>query len=144
MPATRKTQAGTSSPPSAAGSPGGRHRHLGHGRRLRSGAVPHGPPDVGAMAREAVIIFLRDASKATADREAVRAGVAAADAEAAITAAAGNPAGDGASKADGILAAAPEPAAMPRDAISAASRVAGHRSEERRVGKERRSRWSPY
>jgi hypothetical protein len=130
MPATRKTQAGTSSPPSTAESPGGRHRHLGHGRRLRSGAVPHGPPDVGAMAREAVISFLRDASKATADRETVRAGVAAAGAEAAVTAAAGNPAGDGASKADGILAAAPEPAAMPRDAISAASRVAGHAGAE--------------
>src|SRR6266567_3378488 len=95
MPATGNTPTGASSPPSATGSRDGGHRHLGHGRRLRSGAAPHGPPDVGALAREAVISFLHDASKATAEREAVRAGVAAADAEAAVTAAAGHAFGDG-------------------------------------------------
>ena len=73
MPATPNTPAGTSGSPGAAGSPGGGHRHLGHGRRQRSGAAPHGPPDVGALAREAVIGFLHDASTATAEREAVRA-----------------------------------------------------------------------
>ena len=121
MPATRKTQTGTGSPPRAAGSPEGGHRHLGHGRRLRSGAAPHGPPDVGALAREAVINFLQDASKATAEREAGRAGVATADAEAAVIAAAGKAVGDDASQAVGIPAAAPEPEATPGDAISAAA-----------------------
>jgi hypothetical protein len=113
MPATRNTQTGTSG-----------QRHLRRDRRPESEAAPHGPPDVGVLAREAVISFLQDASKATAEREAVRAGVAATDAEATVTAAAGNTAGDGASMADGILAAAPEPEAMPRGAISAASPVA--------------------
>jgi hypothetical protein len=102
MSATRNTQTGTSG-----------QRHLGRGRRPRYEAAPHGPPDVGVLAREAVISFLQDASKATAEREAVRTGVAAADADA--TVAAGN---------TEIAAAAPEPEAIPRDAISAASDVA--------------------
>jgi hypothetical protein len=93
MSATRNTQAGTSSPPSATGSPGG-HRHLGHGRRPPPGTASHGPSDVGALAREAVISFLHDASNATAEREAVRAG-----------------------EADGMPAAAPGPEAAPRDAF---------------------------
>ena len=109
MPATEDTETGTSSPPGTAGSPAGGRRHLGQGRRRRSGAAP----DVGALAREAVVTFLQDASKATAEREAARAGVAATGAEAAVT-----PAAEG--KAEGIPAAAPEPVAMPRDAISAA------------------------
>jgi hypothetical protein len=124
MPATGSTQTGASDPPGAAGAPGGRH-HLGHGRRLRSEAAPHGPPDVAALAREAVISFLQDASKATAEREAVRTGAAGADAEATVTVTvtAGDTAGDGASETDWI-AVAREPEAMPRDAISAASDVA--------------------
>ena len=119
MPAGRDTQADASGPPGAAGSPGDGQRHLGRGRRPRSEAAPHGPPDVAALAREAVISFLQDASKATAEREAVRAGAAATGAEATGTAAAGDGGGDGASKAVGIPAAAPEPEAIPRDAISA-------------------------
>jgi hypothetical protein len=103
MPEARNNQTGTSSPPSATASRDGGHRHLGHGRRRRSGSAPHGPPDVGALAREAVISFLNDASKATAEREAARAGMAATEVGAAVT------------------AAAPEPEAMPRDAISAPS-----------------------
>jgi hypothetical protein len=87
-------------------------------------AYPSSRPDVGVLAREAVISFLHDASKATADREALRAGVAATDAEATVTAPAGNAAGDGASKAVGIPAPAPAPDAMPRESISAASGVA--------------------
>jgi hypothetical protein len=102
MPATRKTQTGPSGHPSG-----------GRGGRPQPGTAPHGPADAGMLAREAVISFLQDASKATAEREAVRAGVAASDAEA--TVGAGN---------TGIAAAAPEPEAMPRDAISAASDVA--------------------
>jgi len=112
MPATRNPQAGMSGPPGAAGSPGGQ-RHLGRGRRLRSGTAPHSPPDVAALARQAVISFLEDASKATAEREAARTGVAATDAE--VTVAEANAE---------IAAEAPEPEAMPRDAISAASDVA--------------------
>ena len=66
MPATRDTQTGTST------------------RRRRSGTAPHGPPDVGKMARDAVISFLNDASRATADREAARASVSAPGAEVAV------------------------------------------------------------
>jgi hypothetical protein len=132
MPATRNIQTGASGPPGAAGSPDSGQRHLGRSRRLRSGAAPHGPPDMGVLAREAVISFLQDASKATAEREAVRAGAAATGTEATITAAAGNTAGNGASEADWIAAVAREPEAMPRDAISAASPVAA-RSEAWRL-----------
>ena len=124
MPATGNTQSGASDPPGAAGSPGGGQRHLGRGRR-RSGTAPQDPPDVGALAREAVISFLQDASKATAGREAVRTGAAATTAEATGTTAAGNTARDGAGEADWIAAVAREPEAMPRDAISAASPIAG-------------------
>jgi hypothetical protein len=113
MPATRNTQTGTTG-----------QRHLGRGRRPQSGAAPHDPPDMGALARQAVIGFLQDASKATAEREALRAGAAAAGAEATVTAAAEDTAGDGASMADGVLAASPAPEAMPWDAIFAASSVA--------------------
>jgi hypothetical protein len=112
VPATRNTQTGTSGPPSAARSPGGQ-RHLGRGRRLRSGTAPHSPPDLGALAREAVISFLQDASEATAERYAVPAGAAATGAGATVVT--GN---------TEIVAAAPEPEAMPGDAISAASDVA--------------------
>jgi hypothetical protein len=102
MPATGDTQTSTSG-----------QRRLGRGRRPRSAAAPHGPPDVGALAREAVISFLQDASKATAEREAERGAAAASGAKA--TAAAGN---------TEITAAALEPEAMPRDTISAASPAA--------------------
>ena len=90
--------------------------------RLRSGTAPHGPPDVGALAREAVISFLHDASAATAEREALRADVAATDAEATVTAAAVT-AEDGERKAYGILALRPEAEMMPLDATYAASDV---------------------
>jgi hypothetical protein len=72
---------------------------------------------VAAVAREAVISFLRDASKATADREAARVGAAAAEAEA--TAAAGST-----ETAAELL----EPAAILGDTISAASPVASDQS----------------
>jgi hypothetical protein len=124
VPATRETQTGPSGPAGAAESPDGGQRHLGRGRRRRSGAAPHGPPDMAAVARDAVISFLQDASKATAEREAVRTGAAPAGAEATVTAAAGDTAGDGASEADWIAAVAREPEAMPPDAIAAASPVA--------------------
>jgi hypothetical protein len=116
MPATRNTQTGAGGPPGAAGSPGDGQRHLGPGRRRRSGVAPQGAPDVGALAREAVISFLQDASKATAEREASRADVAATGAEAASDVAA-----EGASKAGGLPA--PEWEAVLRDALLAPSHV---------------------
>jgi hypothetical protein len=73
----------------------------------------HSRTDVGALAREAVISFMQDASKATAEREAARAGAAAIGAE--TTVAAGN---------TGIAVASRAPESMPQDAISAASDVA--------------------
>jgi len=79
---------------------------------------------VGTLAREAVISFLQDASRATAEREAVRAGAAASGAAATITEAPGSAVGDGASIAEAILAGAPELDLMPVDAISAGSPVA--------------------
>jgi hypothetical protein len=90
--------------------------------RLRSGTAPHGPPDVGVIAREAVISFLHDASAATAEREALRADVAATDAEATVTAA--GTAEDGERKAYGILALRPEAEMTPLDTTYAASDVA--------------------
>jgi hypothetical protein len=101
MPATGNTQTGPSG-----------HRGVGRGGRRQSGTAPHGPPDAGVLAREAVIGFLRDASKATAAREAARADAAA---EAEATAAAGS---------TETAAELPEPAAMFGDTISAASPVA--------------------
>jgi hypothetical protein len=74
MSAGKNTPAGESGSPRAAASPGGGHRLLGHGRRSRTAVAPQGPPDVAAMAREAVISFLNDASRATAEREAARTG----------------------------------------------------------------------
>ena len=76
-----------------------------------------GPADVAVLAREAVISFLHDASKATADREAVRAGFASTDDEASVTADAG------ASKASGIPAQASVPGS-PETMPSTASHVA--------------------
>src|ERR1700721_903974 len=101
MPATGNTQTGPSG-----------HRGVGRGGRRQSGTAAHGPPDPGVLAREAVIGFLRDASKATAAREAARADAAA---EAEATAA-----------AEGTETAAepPDLAAMFGDSISAASPVA--------------------
>ena len=101
MPATGNTQTGPSG-----------HRGVGRGGRRQSGTAPHGPPDAGVLAREAVIGFLRDASKATAAREAARADAAA---EAEATAAAGS---------TETAAEPPDLAAMFPDAISAASPVA--------------------
>jgi len=68
MPAPANNQTASSSAPGTAGSPDGGHGRLGHGRRLRSGTPAQGSLDAAALAREAVISFLNDASKATADR----------------------------------------------------------------------------
>jgi hypothetical protein len=109
MPATGDARIGTT----------GQHR-FGRGRRPRSPAAPHGPPDLSALARDAVVGFLQDASKATAEREAVRAGAAATGAEA--TAAAGS---------TEIAAPDGEPEAMPGDIVPAASPVAAESEDWR-------------
>ena len=70
MPAPANDRTAPSSTPSTAGSRDGGQGQFDHGRRLRSGTTPHGRPDAAALAREAVIRFLNDASKATADRAA--------------------------------------------------------------------------
>ena len=119
MSGTSNSETGTNSPGSAAGSSDGGHRHLSRGRRLR----PTAPPDLGALAREAVVNFLNDASKATAEREAPGASLVATDARP-TAAAAGYAAVGGAGQADAIPAAAPEPETMPWDAVSAVSRGA--------------------
>src|ERR1700728_3095598 len=70
MPAPANTRTTSRRPPSTAGAPDGRRGQLGRGWRLRSEAASPGRPDAAVLAREAVIGFLNDASKATADRAA--------------------------------------------------------------------------
>ena len=127
MPTPADAQAGPSEPPDAAGSPEGGHRHLGLGRRSRSGTASHGPPDVAVLARDAVISFLNDASKATADREAGRAGVGVSGTGATATTTAGYAAGDGPDGAGGLPARTPALETVPPDPLSqvAADRATG-------------------
>lgn len=70
------------------------------GSRLRSSHVRPDPPDLGALAKEAVISFLHDASAATAERAATREETAAAGTSAAATAGAGPGQADRISAAD--------------------------------------------
>jgi hypothetical protein len=101
------------SPPGDEALPEGGHRSSRKPRSLRASPGRVAPPDLGVLAREAVVGFLREASAATAQREAGRA-------EEAVTAA---ESGVGhASDAAGILAEA-EPSPPGEDAI-AASRLA--------------------
>jgi hypothetical protein len=75
-------------------------------RPRRSARSPTEPPDLGALARDAVVSFLHDATLGTAESEAAPVGEAGADAEAATTAAAaGNAVGDGARDDSSRLAA---------------------------------------
>ena len=84
-----------------------RHRRPRIGTRLRSSHVRPDPPDLGALAKEAVISFLHDASTATAEREATRAGTAVAGTRTAATVGTGVTNDPG--EADRIPAAADEP-----------------------------------
>ena len=70
------------------------------GSRLRSSHVRPDPPDLGALAKEAVISFLHDASAATAERAATREETAEAGTSAAATAGAGPGQADRISAAD--------------------------------------------
>jgi hypothetical protein len=75
-------------------------------RRPRRSSRPRNePPDLGVLAREAVVRVLHDATLATPESEAVPAGPAVTDAEAATPSAAGNAVGDGARDASSRLAA---------------------------------------
>ena len=72
----------------------------GDGHRLRSSHVRPDAPDLGALAKDAVISFLHDASTATAERAATRAEAGAAGTSAAATAGAGPGQAGGISAAD--------------------------------------------
>lgn len=74
-------------------------------RARRSSRLSNEPPDLGALAREAVVRVLHDATLATAESESVPAPRAVTDAEAATPAAAGHAVGDGARDASSRLAA---------------------------------------
>ncbi len=99
--------------------PGDGDRRPRSGRRLRSSHVRPDPSDLGAVAREAVISFLHDASTATAEREAVRAETAGASTSATTTV--GTGVTNGPDEAGGISAAADEP--RPGTAAGDASRL---------------------
>jgi hypothetical protein len=99
--------------------PGDGHRRPRIGSRPRSPRVQSDPPDLGALAKEAVISFLHDASIATAERESVRAETAVAGTRTA--AAAGTGVTNGPGEADRIPAAAEEP--LPGSAPADARRV---------------------
>ena len=85
--------------------PGDEPHHRPRSGRLRSSRVRPEPPDLGALAKDAVISFLHDASIATAEREAVRAETAGAGTSAATV---GTGVTNGPDEADGISAAASE------------------------------------
>ena len=99
--------------------PEDRHRRHRIGSRQRSSRVRSDPPDLGGLAKEAVISFLHDASIATAEREAVRAETAVPGTGTAATAGTGVTNGPG--EADGISAAAEKP--LPGTAPAGARRL---------------------
>ena len=86
--------------------PGDGHGRPRSGRRLRSSHVRPDAPDLGALAKDAVISFLHDASMATAEREAMRAETAVPGTSTAATAGTGVTNDPG--EADGIPVAADE------------------------------------
>ena len=114
--------------------PGDEPRRPWSGRRLRSSRVRPEPPDLGALAKDAVVSFLHDASIATAEREAVRAETAGAGTRTAATVGTGvtnDPGEANGISAAGISVAGDEPRpgtpaadAGPADAESVAWRAA--------------------
>ena len=89
------------------------HRRPRSGSRLRPTRIRPDPPDLGALAKDAVISFLHDASTATAERAATRAETAGPAPTAAT-------AGAGPGQADAICAAdEPQPAQAAADASGA-------------------------
>jgi hypothetical protein len=69
---------------------------LPHSKHLPSPPARAGPADLGAVARQAVVSFLHDASIATAEREVTRAAGGVTDAQATSATSAGNVVGGGA------------------------------------------------
>ena len=98
--------------------PEDRHRRPRIGSRLRSSHAPPEPPDLGELAKEAVISFLHDASIATAEREATRAETAVAGTGPAATVGTGLLNGPGAAEE---ISVADEP--LPGPAASYVSRL---------------------
>ncbi len=104
--------------------PGDEHRRPRSGSRLRSKHVRPDPPDLGALAKDAVISFLHDASTATAERAATRAETAAAGTNAPATAGADPGQAEGTSAADEPQSGPPAAVASRADAESMAWRAA--------------------
>ncbi len=93
------------------------------GSRLRSKDVQPGPPDLAALAKDAVISFLHDASTATAERAAAQAETAG-PAPTAATAGAGPGQADGTCAADEPQSGQPATDASRAEAESTAWRAA--------------------
>ena len=100
------------------------HRRPRSGSRLRSKHVRPDPPDLGALAKDAVISFLHDASTATAERAATREETAAAGTSSAATVRAGPGQADGISAADEPQFGQPATGASRAEAESTAWRAA--------------------
>ena len=94
------------------------HRRPRSGSRLRSKHARPDPPDLGALAKDAVISFLHDASTATAERAATRAETAVAGTGPAATVGTGLLNGPGAAEE---ISVADEP--LPGPAASYGSRL---------------------
>jgi hypothetical protein len=99
------------------------HRGPGSGSRRRSTRARPDPPDLGALAKDAVISFLHDASTATAERAATRAETAG-PAPTAATVGAGPGQPDGISAADEPQFGQPAAGASHAEAESMAWRAA--------------------
>ena len=107
----------------ASGPEDGPRRPRSGGHR-RSRHVRPEPPDLGALAKDAVVSFLHDASTATAERAATRAETAAAGTSAAATVRAGPGQADGISAADEPQFGQPAAGASGAEAESIAWRAA--------------------
>jgi hypothetical protein len=84
------------------------HRRIRNGHRSRSSRAVAGSPDLGALARAAVVRYLHDASNTAAEQEITLADGAVTDANLADTTQAGDTVGDDAREAGRIFAAADE------------------------------------
>ena len=100
------------------------HRRPRSGSRLRPRHVRPDPPDLGALAKDAVISFLHDASTATAERAATRAETTAAGTSAAATVGVGPGQADRISAADEPQSGQPAAGASGAEAESIAWRAA--------------------
>ncbi len=116
------------SAPQTAASPDGGHRRLHKGQHLRSSSTPARPPDLGALAREAVVGFLHDASMATAQREATRADGAVTDVAAATATPTGNAVTGNAVTGSAVTGSAVTGSAVTGSAVTGGAREAASHS----------------